>query len=269
MKKRLSMTKRNIMAAMLIVVISISVPLEAFTQRTPIAADVARQIERLQSGSPKQKIFAIQKLAEMGPIAASSVPYLIALIDSNEKYVTLGDKLWNTISVAGSSGRYVMFESQLALVRIGKPAVKPLSIALLSHPRARVRENSAIVLGKIKDMESIGPLIMALKTDKSYQVRMWSAEALGKMAETWSINSLSSAVQALIEALRDSDPNVRQKAAYALGNMKAMAAVPALIEALQTYGKECDAGLALFMITGQRLGDDSQKWREWYEIHYR
>ena len=259
------MTRRKVMAVTLILVISISIPLEAFTRHAPNSADVEREIERLQSGSPKQKIHAIQKLAEMGSSAASSVPYLIELIDSNEKYETLWDKLGNMISVLGTSGRYVMFESQLALVRIGKPAVEPLSVALLSHPRPRVRENSAILLGKMKDKESIGQLIMALKTDKSCQVRMWSAEALGKMAETWSINSLDNAVQALIEALRDSDSNVRQKSAYALGNMKAMAAVPALIEALQTCGKDCDAGLALFMITGQRLGDDSQKWREWYE----
>jgi HEAT repeat protein len=268
MKKGFSMTKRNAMAAISIAAIAI-IALEAFTQHASIAADVAIQIERLQSGSPKQKIYAIQKLAEMGPLAAPSVPYLIELIDSNEKYEALGDKLWNAISVFGSSGRYVMFESQLALVRIGKPAVEPLSVALLRHPRPRVRENSAIVLGKIKDMESIGPLIMALRTDKSYQVRMWSAEALGKMAETWPISSLGDAVQALIEALKDIDPNVRQKSAYALGNMKAMIAVPALIGALQTYGKDSDAGLALFMITGQRLGDDSRKWREWYEIHQR
>jgi HEAT repeat protein len=98
---------------------------------------------------------------------------------------------------------------------------------------------------------------------------MWSAEALGKMTEKWSIDTLGNAVTALIEALRDQDLNVRQKAAYALGNMKAMKAVPPLIEALRTDGKNGDAGLALFMITGQRLGDDPQRWLEWWNRHSR
>jgi HEAT repeat protein len=262
--KGLSMTKHSVMAAMLFLAISISIAVGARAQDTAVAADVRRQIVKLQSGSPKQKIDATQKLAEMGPKAAPSVPYLIELIDSNEKHETLWDRLWNTVSVLGTSGRYVMRESQLALAKISRPAVEPLSAALLRHPRPRVRGNAAIVLGNIKDLQSVGPLIESLRTDKTYEVRMWSAEALSKMAEMWSIDSLGNAVQALIEALRDRDPNVRQKAAYALGKMKTMEAVPALIEALQTYGRDSDAGLALFMITDQRLGDDPQKWREWW-----
>ena len=258
------MTKHHVMAAMLFFFITTSNAADARARDTSAATDVKRQIEKLQSGSPKQKIDAAEKLAEIGPKAAPSVPYLIELIDSNEKHETLWDRLWNTASVLGSSGRYVIRESQLALVRIGRSAVGPLSAALLNHPRPRVRANAAIVLGNIKDMQSVGPLIESLRTDKTYEVRMWSAEALGKLAEMWSINSLGNVVQALIEALRDMDPNVRQKAAYALGKMETMEAVPALIEALQTYGRDSDAGLALFMITDQRLGDDPRKWREWW-----
>lgn len=70
---------------------------------------------------------------------------------------------------------------------------------------------------------------------------------------------------ALIEALKDRDSNVRQKAAYALGTMKAAKAIPALMEALQIHRKESDVGLTLFMITGQRLGDDPQKWQQWWK----
>jgi hypothetical protein len=114
-------------------------------------------------------------------------------------------------------------------------------------------------------MESVDSLITALLTDADYEVRLWSADALGKLSERWSNDLLSSAVQALMKALRDEDSNVRQKAAFTLGEMKAMQAVPALIEALQTYGKDSDAGIALYKITRQRLGDDPQKWQEWWE----
>ena len=259
------MIKHLIVAVMLFLAISYSSEAtEPRAQDGAVAADVMRQIAKLQSGSPKQIIDASQELAEMGPKAAPSVPYLIELIDSNEKYESLWEKIWNSVAILNSSCRYVNYESQHALIRIGKPAVEPLSAALLKHPRSRVRGNAAIVLGNIKDLWSVGPLIESLRTDDSYEVRMWSADALGKMSEMWSIDSLKNAVQALIEGLIDRDPNVRQKAAYSLGKMKTMEAVPALIEALQSYGRDSDAGLALFMITHQRLGDDPQKWREWW-----
>ena len=228
------------------------------------AADIGRQITRLQSGTPKQKIDATRTLGQMGRNALPAVPYLIELIDSSEKCETLLDKLWNSINPLGTSGTYVQYEAQKALPKIGRPAVEQLSAALLKHPRARVRSNTAIVLGNIKDFQSIEPLIESLNTDRDYEVRMWSADALGRMAETWSIDSLGNAVHGLMTALRDKDPNVRRKAAYSLGKLKAIEAVPSLIEVLQVYGKDSDAGLALFMITGQRLGDDPQKWQEWW-----
>jgi HEAT repeat protein len=252
------------MTAMLFVVVSISMAAEAQPRDTSVAGNVKRQIAKLESGTPRQKVDAARSLGEMGPKAAAAVPYLIELIDSNEKYETLWDRFWNAASPLGTSGTYVMFETQKALVAIGQPAVEPLSTALLRHPRSRVRGNAAIVLGNIKDIRSMQPLIDALRTDKEYEVRMWSAEALGKLAEKWSIHSLGDAVQALIGALQYEDPNVRQKASYALGKMKTMEAVPALIEELQVYGKNSDAGLALFMITGQRFGDDPDRWLEWW-----
>jgi HEAT repeat protein len=258
------MTKFTTTAAILSLAVLLSFAAESPAQDTAVPADVTQQIAKLQSGSPKQKVEAARSLGEMGPRAAPSVPYLIELIDSPEKYESLWNKFWNAVTLLGSSGDNVLYESQQALIRIGRPAVLPLSAALLKHPRPRVRGNAAIVLGNIRDVQSVEPLITALRTDTDDGVRMWSAEALGKLAERWSIDSLGNAVLALMEALKDNDSNVRQKAAHALGRMKAMKAVPALIEALRTYGRDSDAGLALFMITGQRLGDDPQKWQEWW-----
>lgn len=236
----------------------------ARAEDTAASAATRKLIAMLQTGTPKQKIKAANTLGAMGPKAAPAVPYLVELIDSSEKHETLTDKLFNSASPLGGAGRYVMFQSQEALVRIDGPAVEPLCAALLRHSRSRVRWNAAIVLGKIKDMRSVTPLIASLATDKDYQVRMWSAEALGKMTETWSVNSLGNAVQALMEALKDRDSNVRQKAAWSLGEMKATEAVPALIDTLEKDGKNSNAGVALFMITGQRLGNDPRKWRDWW-----
>lgn len=259
------MIKHPIIVAIFFLGLTLSITAQPSAKVASTTAGVEKQIIKLQSGTPKQKIKAARKLGEMGADAASSVPYLIELIDSNEKSESLFDKLWNTFSILGTSGIYVRNESQQALIKIGRPSVGPLSTALIKHARPRVRWNAAIVLGNIKDIESVEPLIKALKTDSDGDVRMWSADALGNLSEMWSVNALGNAVPALIEALKDSDVNVVQKAAYALGKMKATEAVPALIETLQTYGKNSNADLALFMITDERLGDDTQKWREWWE----
>jgi HEAT repeat protein len=264
---RIPWKKKHIYSVLLLIFVVHGIVNAQQLSQTPsaVSADVKKQIEKLQSGSPRQKINAARTLGKMGEKAAPAVHDLIELIDSQEKYESLLDKILNTVMILGSSGDYVMYESQQALVRIGRPAVEPLSTALLKHSRSRVRYNAAIVLGNIKDLDSVAPLITALRTDTDYEVRMWSAAALGNLADKWSIDALDNAVPALMEALKDNNSNVQQKAAYALGKMKAMAAVPALIEALRTYGRNSDAGLALFMITGQRFGDDPQKWQEWWK----
>lgn len=75
-------------------------------------------------------------------------------------------------------------------------------------------------------------------------------------------------VPALIESLSDAG-TVPSYAAEALGHIgsKAVSAVPALIRLLETNDilLELDASKALKMITGEDLGQDSLKWRTWWE----
>jgi HEAT repeat protein len=89
-----------------------------------------------------------------------------------------------------------------------KLSLQPL---LVAHPRVQVRSNAALVLGAIKDFRSVEPISTALRNDPAHEVRTWSAEALGLLSERWSAQALEHAVTALIAALQDSDPNVRQK----------------------------------------------------------
>jgi HEAT repeat protein len=254
-------------AVILFLVVSLSIAGQSSAQDTAVSEEVKEQIKLLQSGSAKQKVNAARSLGEMGSEAVPSAVYLIELLDSPEKHKSLLDKILNIVTIVGGFGDEISRESQEALVRIGGPAVGPLSTALLDHPRSTVRRNAAVVLGDIKDVESVDSLIKALRNDADYEVRMCSAEALGKLSERWSIDLLGNSVEALMEALGDEDPNVRQKAASALGEMKAIQAVPVLIKALQTYGKDSDADHALHMITLQRLGDDPQKWQEWWDAN--
>ena len=259
------MKRLAVMASMLFLLAFFSTVGQSGAQDTAVSEVVKEQIEMLQSGSAKQKIIAARNLGGMGAEALPAVQNLIELLDSRERHKSLLKKILNVVTIFGNFGPYVSNESQQSLVRIGKPAVIPLSDALLNNSRSGVKRSVAVALGEIADVESVDSLITALRTDTDYEVRACSAEALGKMSERWLIDLLGNAVQALIDALRSEDLNVRQKAAHALGELEAIQAVPALIESLQTYGKESDAGRALYKITSQRLGDDPQKWQEWWD----
>jgi HEAT repeat protein len=259
-----SMKKFITSAALLFLAVLLLTAGQSGAQDTAVSEVVKEQIEMLQSGSAKQKIIAARNLGGMGAEALPSVQYLIELLDSTERHKSLLKKILNVVTVFGNFGPYISDECRESLTRIGKPAVIPLSDALLNHPRFGVRRSVAVALGEIADVESVDSLIVALRTDADYEVRSCSAEALGKMSERWLIDLLGNAVQALIEALKSEDPDVRQKAAYALGELEAQEAVPSLIELLHSYGKESDAGQALKKITGQRLGDDPQKWLDWW-----
>jgi hypothetical protein len=223
----------------------------------PIPADippeVLSQIRDLHASSPRKKVMAIRRLGEIGPDAGAAAPYLIELLDSQEKYLSITDKFYNAISILGSSGIYVMHETRTALIRIGPPAVDPL-ISALNHPRPKVRGNAALTLGLIRDTQAIAPLISALK-DAEPEVRMWAAEALGEMPN-------SQSVRPLIAALRDTDQHVRSYVAFSLGKSGDLRAVEPLIQSLREGNNA--AGPALHEITGERFGADAEKWQEWW-----
>lgn len=75
-----------------------------------------------------------------------------------------------------------------------------------------VRENSAEALGIIGDERAIQPLIVALIKDSDEEVRWKAAAALGKLND-------ESAVDALIAALKDKSWAVRRNATIALGDI--------------------------------------------------
>ena len=58
---------------------------------------------------------------------------------------------------------------------------------------------------------AVGPLAEALREDKDSDVRLIAAVALGELRDV-------RAVEPLIEALKDTDPGVRQNAVEALGS---------------------------------------------------
>jgi HEAT repeat protein len=254
-------------AVLIFFIVLLSATGQSVAQDTAVPEVVKKHIEMLQSGSAKQKIIAARNLGGIGAEALPAVQQLIERLDSPERHKSLMKKILNVVTVFGNFGPYVSDECRQSLIRIGKPAVIPLTNALLNHPRSGVRRNVAVALGEIADVESVDSLIAALRTDSDHDVRSCSAEALGKMSERWLIDLLGNAVQGLIEALQSEYPDVRRSAAHALGELEALEAAPFLIKSLRIYGKDSDAGHALYKISGQRLGDDPQKWEDWWNAN--
>ena len=93
------------------------------------------------------------------------------------------------------------------LVKIGKPAVKPL-IGVSEHEDTDVRACAAETLGKIGDVRAIEPLIAALK-DRYWNVRVCAAKALGEIGDT-------RAVKPLMAALKDENMDVHKAAEKAI-----------------------------------------------------
>ncbi|MEJ5185587.1 MAG: HEAT repeat domain-containing protein, partial [Candidatus Geothermincolales bacterium] len=136
-----------------------------------------------------------------------------------------------------------------ALGVIGDPRGVPSLIAALKDEDPEVRRKAAWALGEIGDERAKEPLILALQ-DPDNDVKRVASLVLERMG--WEPTEMVSeiramiasrkwdslagmgevAVQALIEALDDEDPETREKAAWALGEIGDVRAVEPLIRKL-------------------------------------
>jgi HEAT repeat protein len=146
-------------------------------------------------------------------------------------------------------------EVSVALAAIGKPAVEPLLAALRDKDEG-VRSYAATTLGEIKDPRAVGPLIRTL-ADEEEDVGESAADALAEIK--------GPAVEPLVVALKDENPDVRWWAASVLGKIKDARAVEPLLGVLQDQDPKVrqKAAAALQALTGQDLGEDVDRWREW------
>lgn len=134
--------------------------------------------------------------------------------------------------------------SAKAIEEYGKQAVDPL-IHTLKDKDPKIRVNSMELLQKIENRRAIEPLIQTLK-DEDREVRAKGAKALGKVGVTtytnitdcnivvgfrknWTIGD-SRAVEPLIQALKDEDPEVRANSAKTLGIIGNEEAIEPLIQ---------------------------------------
>ncbi|HEY9832138.1 MAG TPA: HEAT repeat domain-containing protein, partial [Stenomitos sp.] len=116
-------------------------------------------------------------------------------------------------------------EAAVILGRIGTPQAVEALITALHHSDSHVRERVAEALSRISSPQALPALIPALHDSNSY-VREQAAEALGRIGNP-------QMVEVLIPELYDEDRNVKKKAIEALGQIGGSQAAEALIPVLR------------------------------------
>ena len=120
------------------------------------------------------------------------------------------------------------------LIDMGEPAVESL-IQALKDNNPEIRENAAHALGKIGDERAVGPLVMIMNDpDEKLPPRENAILALGEIGEP--------AVEPLIHAMENENPQIRARAAEALSKIGDERAIEPLNRALHDkYGMVRDA----------------------------
>ncbi len=157
------------------------------------------------SNSWKQRAFAAEKLGHIGSVR--SVPHLLSVVRDTR-----------------DEDEDVRATALRALGRIRDKRAIPFLIEALGYPETWLPPRIGEILVSIGE-ESIEHLIKGLKDYKSATSRGWAAEILGWL-------EAKSAVPQLLDALFDVSPEVRAKAAGALGKIGDDRAVNKLTELL-------------------------------------
>lgn len=224
-------------------------------------------IERLKSKDREVRLDASHKLLVIGKPAVEPLIQVVRSGDERSRFI--GAQLLGKIGDTRAVEPLIeMLNSdsvplrQAAVEALGKLAdercVQPLSDLLIDDPVASIRVKAAEALGFLKYIEAEDVLVEALG-DSSAEVRRGALIALDsfwdsrldsifvKMSEDANDNVRYTAVQILrrskiqgtltrfIELLSDNVPDIRQEAAYALGEIGDKKAVDPLVKMLVKY----------------------------------
>ena len=115
------------------------------------------------------------------------------------------------------------------------------------------------VLVRIDDKERLPDVLAKSSQDVSALVRLESVVGLSRGGDNSSMNLLINMLN------RDTESEIRGRAAEALGNYQNRRAVQALISALDDddFGVIYQAEQSLRKLTGEDFPDDSGRWNEW------
>ncbi len=207
--------------------------------------------EALAHADPEVRERAVLTCREMGPQAAGAVAELAKGMSDRATGVRWG--------------------SAFALAKIG-PAGEA---ALLKATQCDSNETRFVAVAGLCELPKLGvpasAALIAAMTDRDGSIRRRAIEGLTK-------HKVAAAADGMLAALNDEDVDVRRVAARGVGGAKDRRAIDRLIELLvppdastvKTSDRKrraarlrASAADALQYITGERLGDDVEKWRAW------
>ncbi|UCF15336.1 MAG: HEAT repeat domain-containing protein, partial [Phycisphaerales bacterium] len=235
---------------------------------------------------------AVDALAEIGEPAIESIVHILK--DTSIKTWSVQARAINVLQKIGTkqavgvivdslqdteANQYVRGSAAIALGRTGSAeVVEPLRLGL-EDEKQFVRWKCTQALGMLGYRECVGGLVMAAK-DRDPYVRAAAVQALGTMKSKDAVDDLvrafadehwlvrlnarngmveigEPAAERLIGGLKDSDSRVRWQAAWALGRIKATAAVAPLIETMgdSNWMVRDEAAVALVRIDSETLVD--------------
>lgn len=166
--------------------------------------------------------------------------FLIALVLIEQSFSEISKvegRIQNLISQFKDSEGDVRLSAIEKLVKIGKPAVKPL-IKALKDSNSNVRSSVTIVLGKIGDKRAVRPLIGVLH-DRDKFTRRGAAISLGMIGEERAVGPLIRLLESeLVTLTNDHNDQHIETARY--------------------------AAKALEMITEKHFGFNYMEWKRWW-----
>jgi HEAT repeat protein len=198
-------------------------------------------VDQLYSTDPRQRAEGACQLGERPIAAVVAIPILVSMLgdDVPVPAIECGMSPWlrRQVQVSADARRWAETspakEAAEALGEIGDPAV-PSLLQALRHSDWKTRKFAAHAFGETDNLIEVGKAVSALATtlgDDHPEVRDRAAWALGELEEP-------SAVPALARALGDQDATVRRKAAWALGEIEDPSAVPALLDTLNDVDEQ-------------------------------
>lgn len=159
-----------------------------------------------------------------------------------------GPDVGDLLSRLKSEDTTVSGEANLALIRVGEPAVPGL-VDMLRSGDTRLRKTAATTLWGLgaKGKDAV-PALAEMLADPDAELRLAAAMALDNMGP-----AAADAVPALVKALKDPEGEVRQWSAKALGHIgpAAASAIPALSKAAKADPVRPTMEEAIRQIRGQ------------------
>ncbi|PKK91536.1 MAG: hypothetical protein CVV64_07215 [Candidatus Wallbacteria bacterium HGW-Wallbacteria-1] len=190
-----------------------------------------------REGSLDERYWSIRALSSMADAGSSQVCDVLmnAVMDEDEsiRYSAIcsleetnamvsADKL--IAATTGADSRFIAKAVQV-VSRLNDPGVMDFFVTLLEHDDRDVRFNAVVAIGNRRLSSTIHHLVKAL-SDTYWPVRKSASEALGKIGEQ--------AVDSLLNAMDDNNPDLYYWAVKALGEIRSPRTISALTRAFET-----------------------------------